>query len=83
MIKKLSSRFASVRFIVSRSVDLIEGHWESEKHAVMLGCLCKALLREESATHLQKWRNLKSGQLSKIVSEYDQEIPQSQTADNP
>ena len=30
----------------------IEGHWECEKHAVMLGCLCKALLREEGATHL-------------------------------
>ena len=26
---------------------------ECEKHAVMLGCLCKALLRDEGATHLQ------------------------------
>ena len=32
---------------VSRSFDLIEGHWECEKHAIRLGCLiCKALLRE-------------------------------------
>ena len=38
---------------VSRSFDPFEGHWECEKHAVMLGCLCKALLREENATHLQ------------------------------
>ena len=32
----------------------------------MLGCLCKALLREEGVTHLQKWRNLKSKLLSSI-----------------
>ena len=38
---------------VSWSFDLIEGHWECEKHAVMLGCLCKTLLREEGATQLQ------------------------------
>ena len=33
--------------------DQTEGHWKCQKHAVMLGCLCKALLREEGATHLQ------------------------------
>ena len=38
---------------VSRSFDLIEGHWECERHAVMPGCLCQALLREEGVTHLQ------------------------------
>ena len=59
MIKKLSARYASVRFIelkslsVNPSKDLIEGHWECEKHAVMPGCFCKALLREEGVTHLQ------------------------------
>ena len=36
------------------SLDLIEGHLECEKHAVMLGCLCKPPLREDAATHLQK-----------------------------
>ena len=30
-----------------------EGHWECEKYAIMLGCLCNALLKEEVATHLQ------------------------------
>ena len=35
------------------SFDLIRGHWEYEKHAVMFGCSCKSLLREEYATHLQ------------------------------
>ena len=55
MIKKFSARYASVRFIelISLSFDLIEGHWECEKHAVMLGCLGKELLRVEGATHLQ------------------------------
>ena len=42
-----------IKFFVNRSFDLIEGHWECEKHGVMLGCLCKALLREEGVTHLQ------------------------------
>ena len=37
----------------SQSFDLIEGHWECEKHAVVLDCLCKPLLKEEGATHLQ------------------------------
>ena len=41
-----------IKFFVSRSFDLIEGHWECEKHAVMLGCLCKALLIKDRATHL-------------------------------
>ena len=58
VIKMFSARYASVRFtelksFVSRSFDLIEGHWECEKHAAILGCLCKAPLREEGATHLQ------------------------------
>ena len=63
VIKKLSARYAWVRFIelkfhwikifVSVSFDLIEGHLECEKHAVMPGCLCKTLWREEGATHLQ------------------------------
>ena len=38
---------------VSRSFDPIEGLWEYVKHAIMLVCLCKALLREEGATYLQ------------------------------
>ena len=42
-----------LKIVVSRSFDLIEGHWEYKKHAVMLGCLYKAILREEGATHLQ------------------------------
>ena len=41
------------KFLVRQSFDLIEGLWECEKHAVMLGCVCKVLLREEGATHLQ------------------------------
>ena len=53
VIKKFYALYASVRFIVSWSFDPIEGHWECEKHAAMLGCLCKALLTEEDATHLQ------------------------------
>ena len=32
---------------------LIEGHCECEKQAVMLGCLCKALVRDGGATYLQ------------------------------
>ena len=42
-----------IKTFVSRSFHLVEGHWECEKHAVMLGWLCKALLRKEGATHLQ------------------------------
>ena len=61
MIKKFLARYASVRF--SRLFDLFKGYWECEKHSVMLGCLCKALLREAGTIHL-KWRNLKSEQLS-------------------
>ena len=53
VIKSLSVRYASVRFIELGSFDLIEGRWECEKHEVMFGCLCKALLRQEGATHLQ------------------------------
>ena len=30
----------------------------------LVACLCKALLRKEGATLLQKWKNLKSEQLS-------------------
>ena len=41
-----------IKIFVSRSFDLIEGHWKCEKHAVMLGCLCKALLIEDRATYL-------------------------------
>ena len=41
---------ALVRFIELKSLsigtDIVEGHWECKKHAVMLGCLCKALLRD-------------------------------------
>ena len=43
----------SLKIFVSRSFDLIKGYWECEKHAVMFGCLCKALLRKEGGTHLQ------------------------------
>ena len=42
-----------IKIFVSRSFDLIEGLWECEKHAVMVGFLCKALLREEGVTHLK------------------------------
>ena len=42
-----------MKSFVSRSFDLIEGHWYCEKHAVMLCCLSKALLRDDGATHLQ------------------------------
>ena len=42
-----------LKIFVSRSFDLIEGHWECEKQVVMLGCICKALLREDDVTHLQ------------------------------
>ena len=31
----------------------MEGHWECEKHAVMLRCLCKSLSIQEGATHFQ------------------------------
>ena len=52
-----SAQYASVRFIelkyLSASFDLIEGHRECGKRAVMFGCLCQALLREEGAIHLQ------------------------------
>ena len=30
-----------MRFIDSQSLDLVEGYWECEKHAVMSGCLRK------------------------------------------
>ena len=30
-----------IKIFVSRSFGLNEGHWECEKLAVMLGCLCK------------------------------------------
>ena len=58
VIKKFSAQYALVRFsklktFVSLSYDLIEGHWECGKHAVMLGCLCKLILREEGVTHSQ------------------------------
>ena len=46
-------RFNELKILVSWSFALIEEHWECEKHVVMLGCLCKALLREEGAIHLQ------------------------------
>ena len=42
-----------IKIFVSLSFDLIKGHLKCKKHAVMLGCLCKALLREEGVTHLQ------------------------------
>ena len=42
-----------IKIFVSWSFDLIERHWQCEKHMVMLGCLCKALVREEDATHMQ------------------------------
>ena len=45
--------------IVSRSIDLIEGHWECIKHSAMLSCLCKALLREEVVTYLQNGETCK------------------------
>ena len=53
-----------IKIFVSWSFDLIEGHWECEKHAVMLGFLCKSLLREEGTTHFAKSRNVKSERLS-------------------
>ena len=43
-----------IKIVVSLSCHRIEGHWECEKHVVMLGCLCKVLLREASAT---LWQN--------------------------
>ena len=58
------SEIRGIKIFVRRSFDLIKGHWDCEKHAVMLGCLCKALLREEGATHLQNRKNLKSERLS-------------------
>ena len=45
-----------MRFIELKSLSV--GNLK-EKHVIMLGCLCKALLKEEGATHSQKWRNLK------------------------
>ena len=59
MIKKftaqyaLVSRFVDLKYAVSRSFGLTEGHLECEKHAVMLGCLCITLEREDGATFLQ------------------------------
>ena len=47
------ARYASVKIFVSWSFDLIELHWDCEKHVIMFGCLCKALIREEGAIHLQ------------------------------
>ena len=41
------------KIFVSRAFDLIEGHWECEKHVDKHACFSKALLREEGATHLQ------------------------------
>ena len=49
MIKKFLVGYASVGFIefkslsVGHNYDLIGGHWECEKHAIMLGCLRNAL----------------------------------------
>ena len=42
-----------IKTFVNGSFGLTEGHRECEMQAVMLGWLCKALLREEGATHLQ------------------------------
>ena len=54
---KFSARYALVRFIEVKSLSVdhviqLKDIW-SVKHAVMLGCLNKALLKEEGATHLQ------------------------------
>ena len=43
VIKMCFGEIHLIKSFVSRSFDLIEGHWECKKHAVMLGCLCKAL----------------------------------------
>ena len=54
------ARFAVFRarcVFVSWSFDLIEGHWECEKHATMLGCLCKAL-SERRMRHICKMEKL-------------------------
>ena len=55
--QKFLARYASVRFIELKSLSV--GHLillkdiGSLKSWLMLGCLCKALLREEGVTHLQ------------------------------
>ena len=46
-------RFIYLKYMLDGLFDQTEGHWKCQKHAVMLGCVCKALLREEGATHLQ------------------------------
>ena len=60
MVKRFSARCSLVRLIEFKSLQVghlnysvIEGLWKCEQYAVMFGCLCKALLREEGATHLQ------------------------------
>ena len=47
------SEIQLIKFFVSRSFDLIQGNWECEKHAVMLGCLCKSPLRKDDGIYLQ------------------------------
>ena len=63
MIKKFSTRYVLVRFIDFKSLSV--GHLielkdigSFKKHAITLGCLCKAFLREGCDT-FAKWRKLK------------------------
>ena len=51
--QKVLGLYALVRFIELKSLSVGHLHWVFEKYAVMIGFLCKALLREEGATHLQ------------------------------
>ena len=46
-------RFIELKSLSVGPIGLIEGHLECEKHGVTLGCLFKAILREEGATHLK------------------------------
>ena len=60
--KKFSAWYALVNYIefyfFSPLFDLSEGHLECEKNVVMLGYLCKALLRED-VRHICKMEKLK------------------------
>ena len=50
---------------------------------VIVFLVCHPLVAVNNLVYLRKDRSDCGEFLSKIVSEYDQEIPQSQTADNP
>ena len=57
-----------IKIFVSLSYDINEGHWECEKHAVMLGCLYKALLKKRRMRHICKMEKLEIRAVIKYFS---------------